>query len=91
MPISYFKTNSAELLETLNQDQEPIVLTQNGFAKAVLMSMENFNAYKDQYYLKQMVRDSERQLAQGLGIPHDEVFDCLEKQIKGKKQKNSRS
>ena len=88
MPISYFKTKSAELLETLNRNQEPIVLTQNGFARAVVMSMENYNTFRNQYYLKRMVEDSQRQFEQGLVVDHDEMFDQLEKQLKTKKSKN---
>jgi prevent-host-death family protein len=35
-PISFLKAKSAEVLERLAQDRQPVVITQNGEAKAVL-------------------------------------------------------
>ena len=35
-PISYLKANAAEVLRELNEGAEPLVITQNGEAKAVL-------------------------------------------------------
>jgi PHD/YefM family antitoxin component YafN of YafNO toxin-antitoxin module len=35
-PISYLKANAAEVLYQLAEDRQPMVITQNGEAKAVL-------------------------------------------------------
>ena len=35
-PISYLKANAAEVLTQLAEQREPMVITQNGEAKAVL-------------------------------------------------------
>jgi prevent-host-death family protein len=37
-PISYLKANAAEVLTHLTEQREPMVITQNGEAKAVLVS-----------------------------------------------------
>jgi len=41
-PISYLKANAAELLAQLAEDRRPLVITQNGEAKAVLQDVASF-------------------------------------------------
>ena len=38
-PISYLKANTARLIEEINTSGDPIIITQNGEGKAVLMSL----------------------------------------------------
>ena len=41
-PISYLKANAAEVLAHLAENREPLVITQNGEAKAVLQDLASF-------------------------------------------------
>lgn len=41
-PISYLKANAAEVLAQLSAQREPLVITQNGEAKAVLQDVASF-------------------------------------------------
>lgn len=41
-PISYLKANAAEVLARLAENREPLVITQNGEAKAVLQDVASF-------------------------------------------------
>lgn len=41
-PISFLKANAAEILTNLAQQREPLVITQNGEAKAVLQDVASF-------------------------------------------------
>lgn len=41
-PISYLKAHAAEVLATLAEAREPIVITQNGEAKAVLQDVASY-------------------------------------------------
>lgn len=41
-PISYLKANAAEVLTHLAEEREPLVITQNGEAKAVLQDVASF-------------------------------------------------
>jgi prevent-host-death family protein len=38
-PISYVKAHAAELLDRIAEEREPIIITQNGEARAVLMDV----------------------------------------------------
>jgi len=42
-PISYVKANMAEIIRKMSEDGQPIVITQNGEAKAVLISIEEWD------------------------------------------------
>jgi prevent-host-death family protein len=41
-PISYLKANAAEVLLQLAEQREPLVITQNGEAKAVLQDVTSY-------------------------------------------------
>jgi len=41
-PISYLKANAAEVLSELAETRQPMVITQNGEAKAVLQDVVSF-------------------------------------------------
>ena len=46
-PISYLKANAAEVLTTLTENREPLVITQNGEAKAVLQDVISCDATQE--------------------------------------------
>ncbi|MEO8359084.1 MAG: type II toxin-antitoxin system Phd/YefM family antitoxin [Vicinamibacteria bacterium] len=46
-PISYLKANAAEVLLRLAESGEPLVITQNGEAKAVLQDMASFEGTQE--------------------------------------------
>lgn len=41
-PISYLKANAAEVLTELTEQREPLLITQNGEAKAVLQDVVSY-------------------------------------------------
>ena len=41
-PISYVKTHTAEILRQINDKNNPVVITQNGEAKAVIMDIKHY-------------------------------------------------
>ena len=46
-PISYLKANAAEVLTQLAEEREPLVITQNGEAKAVLQDVGSYEATQE--------------------------------------------
>ncbi|MBU6304830.1 MAG: type II toxin-antitoxin system prevent-host-death family antitoxin [Betaproteobacteria bacterium] len=46
-PISYLKANAAEILAELGEKREPLVITQNGEAKAILQDVASFEATQE--------------------------------------------
>jgi len=41
-PISYVKAHAAELLDRITEEREPIIITQNGEARAVLVDIVSY-------------------------------------------------
>jgi prevent-host-death family protein len=41
-PISYLKAHAAEIVRKLNEHRKPMVITQNGEAKAVIQDIESY-------------------------------------------------
>jgi len=73
-PISYLKANAAEVLETLTQSREPLVITQNGEAKAVLQDVASYNETQETMALLKILALGNRELEEGKVAPADDVF-----------------
>ena len=46
-PITYMKTHSAELIKAVNENRSPVVITQNGHARAVVMDAASYEQMQD--------------------------------------------
>lgn len=64
-PISYVKANAAQVIEELHECREPLVITQNGEATAVLQDLASYEADQDALALLKMLAMSERKVAEG--------------------------
>jgi prevent-host-death family protein len=80
-PISYIKTNAAEMMKYVNEHKNPIVITQNGEAKAVLVDIETYQKTQDAFALLNIIRLGENDIKNGKTRPADEVFSDLRKKI----------
>ena len=76
-PISYVKANAAQIIDELAEGGEPIVVTQNGEAKAVVMSIHEYERTKETLALMKILALAERELEQGHARPAREVLDEL--------------
>lgn len=54
-PISYLKANSAEILRELGEGAPPLVITQNGEAKAVLQDAASYEAMQETLALLKLI------------------------------------
>lgn len=73
-PISYLKANAAEVLETLTQSREPLIITQNGEAKAVLQDVASYNETQETMALLKVLALGNRELEAGKVASADDVF-----------------
>ena len=80
-PITYFKAHAAEVLDTLDQDGNAMIITQNGEAKAVVMGIREYERLKDAIALMQLLAQSERSIRDGRGKTLDEGLGELWKKI----------
>jgi len=60
--ISYssFRSNLASTLDKVNNDHTPIMITRQNGKPAIVMSVEDFNAYEETYYLMASPKNASR-------------------------------
>jgi prevent-host-death family protein len=76
-PISYLKANAAEVLQELGEQREPMVITQNGEAKAVLQDVVSFEQTQETLALLKILALGNQQMAQGKSKPVGDVVKRL--------------
>jgi prevent-host-death family protein len=64
-PISYFKANAAELVRQLAESREPMVITQNGEATAVIQDIASYEATQEALALLKILALGNRQIDAG--------------------------
>jgi prevent-host-death family protein len=79
-PISYLKANAAEILATLGEQREPLVITQNGEAKAVLQDVASYEATQETLALLKVLALGQQEVAAGKVKPLAEVVAQLKAQ-----------
>jgi len=76
-PISYLKANAAEVLTNLAESGEPMVITQNGEAKAVLQDVATYERTQETLALLKLLALGERDVAAGRTTPARDVIARL--------------
>ncbi len=58
-PISYVKAHAAELLDRISREREPIIITQNGEARAVLVDIRTYEENQERTAMLQIMGGAE--------------------------------
>jgi prevent-host-death family protein len=64
-PISYLKAHAAEVMRNLQEEAEPLVITQNGEAKAVMQNIESYEQTQETLALLKILALGVRQIEDG--------------------------
>lgn len=80
-PISYIKTNAADMMRYVNDVKNPIVITQNGEAKAVLLDVETFQNMEDAFNLLKILQKSEENIKENIFRSAQDAFMELDKKF----------
>ena len=64
-PISYLKANAAEVLEKLAKTGEPMIITQNGEAKAVIQDVASYEKTQETLALLKLLALGRKQAEEG--------------------------
>ncbi len=84
-PISYFKANAAEIIRELNEVGEPMIITQNGEAKAVVQDIISYEKTQETLALLKILALANRNIEEGRVRPAKQVFADLRKRLKTRK------
>jgi prevent-host-death family protein len=76
-PISYLKANAADVLLQLAERREPIVITQNGEAKAVIQDIASYEETQETLALLKILALGNREIEEGKVKPIADVVTRL--------------
>ena len=76
-PISYLKAHAAEIVRTLAAQGEPLVITQNGEAKAVVQDIRSYEQTQETLALLKILALGSRQIEAGQMQPAADVIARL--------------
>jgi prevent-host-death family protein len=76
-PISYLKANAAEVLEELQAQRQPLIITQNGEAKAVIQDVASYEETQETLALLKILALGNQQVEQGKVKPIADVAKRL--------------
>jgi prevent-host-death family protein len=76
-PISYLKAHAAEIVRNLADQQEPMIITQNGEAKVVIQDIESYEQTQQTMALLKILALGMRQVEEGNVLPAENVIKRL--------------
>lgn len=76
-PISYLKAHAAEIVRNLREHQEPLIITQNGEAQAVVQDIESYQRMQETMALLKMLALGNQQIEKGKVQPAADVIRRL--------------
>ena len=72
-PISYLKANAAEVLQVLEEQRKPMIITQNGEAKAVIQDVTSYEETQETLSLLKILALGSQQVEREEITPISEV------------------
>lgn len=76
-PVTYMKTKAAELLRSVGESRKPVVITQSGEPKGVLMDFASYQELRRATLLLRLVAQGEADGREGRTVPQERVFKSL--------------
>jgi prevent-host-death family protein len=80
-PISYIKTNAADMIDYINDHKNPIIVTQHGEARGVLLDVESYQNMVNALSIMKLLQVSEKSIQDGRGYENEEVFSSLKAKL----------
>lgn len=81
-PVTELKTHAARLLRMVGETRRPVVITQSGEPKGVLMDFESFQEMREAMLLLKLVAQGESDIRAGRVVPQAEVFARLRRRLR---------
>ena len=72
-PVTVLKSRSSQLIRQTHESQQPIVITQNGKATAVLMDIQAYERQRNALHLLKILSQGDQAYLQGRYVRHAEA------------------
>lgn len=73
-PISYLKSNAADIVKAFVSNPQPIIITQNGEAKMVVMDIGAYEKQQESMALLKLIQLGRKELQEGKFQTADDFF-----------------
>jgi len=80
-PISYLKAKTADVINSVNDNQRTIIITQNGEAKAVVQDIKSYENLQNSLNLLKLIVQSENDIENNNITEQEEMFNTLEQKL----------
>jgi prevent-host-death family protein len=64
-PISYLKNHAAEIVKEISETREPMLITQNGEARLVVMDVDTYEEHEETLAMLKLLAMGNREIEQG--------------------------
>lgn len=78
-PISYLRDHAAEIIRDISESREPLLITQDGEAKLVVMDVKSYEEQEQTVALLRMLASGNKEIEHGKFRDAEEVFAELDK------------
>lgn len=82
-PISYLKANASEIIRELGEGADPLVVTVNGEAKAILQDIGDYEATQETLAMLKIAAMGDADIRAGRVKPAAEAFKLIRKRLRG--------
>lgn len=81
-PVTYLKSKAADVLKHINETHRPMIITQNGEAKAVIQDPKSYEDMRNAISLLKLLSIAEEDIKNGNIHSEEDVFDSVEELLK---------
>ena len=85
-PVTYLKGNAAHLLNQVNETRRPVIITQNGLARAVLQDPVSYESMRNTIDLLKLMVQGEDDIRAGRLDDQDVVFSRIDAGLMARKK-----
>jgi prevent-host-death family protein len=78
-PISYIKSHTAEMIRQVGVNKNPIIVTQNGEAKAVILDVDSYQNLVNAINLMKIISIGDRDIKNGKVVAHENLKKKISK------------
>ena len=82
--VTYLKSRAADLLNQINETHRPIIITQNGDARAVLQDPISYENMRNAIGILKLISQGEADIRNGKVKSQEDVFNYIEVKLKEK-------
>ena len=83
-PISYLKAHASEVIRQLAEQQDPLIITQNGEAKVIMQDIHSYEQQQETMALLKILALGNRQIDEGKVQATSEAIQAIRKHRKNR-------